>query len=513
VDRRATEEYDALEQVTKQMTAALTRCCRDFGASEERLQLAQWPGRIGTFEWNIRTGVNTWTPELEAMYGLPPGGFERTDIAFKNRVHSDDRRRVSELVDMSLKTGQPTDGEWRVVWPDGSIHWVAGRGQVFRNKSGEPIRMLGVNLDIMDRRCAEEARLRYHAVVESSDDAIFSKTADGIITSWNRGAQRIYGYAGAEVVGKPISILMPPELLQEESDILERLRAGEHIEHYETVRVTKARERINISLSISPTKDPEGKIVGFSGIARDISERKLAELTVAEMTRKLVEAQEQERARIGRELHDDITQRLAMLAFELNLLRNKGDLPTEVRDRVEGLQQMTSDISMGVHTLSHELHSSTLEYLGLEKGMRGWCRDYGARRKLKIDFKSHDVPELPQEVSLCLFRVLQEALHNAARHSGANRIEVQLAENSGAVHLIVSDSGKGFDIEAARRSRGLGLTSMQERVRLVGGRIAIDSKSGAGTTIRVCVPFGRTASRNVGRTDGEDRRNAPNAAH
>jgi hypothetical protein len=98
------------------------------------------------------------------------------------------------------------------------------------------------------------------------------------------------------------------------------------------------------------------------------------------------------------------------LAIELSLLRDKSDLPTEVRDRVQALEQMTSDISMGVHTLSHELHSSTLEHLGLVGGMTGWCRDYGVRRNLKIDFKSHDVPKLPQEVSLCLFRVLQEAL-------------------------------------------------------------------------------------------------------
>jgi signal transduction histidine kinase len=155
---------------------------------------------------------------------------------------------------------------------------------------------------------------------------------------------------------------------------------------------------------------------------------------------------------------------------------------------------MTTDISTGVHDLSRELHFSTLEYLGLVHGMRTWCREYGLRQKLEIDFKSHDVPTLPHETSLCLFRVLQEALHNAAKYSGVKRIEVQVAEKSGDVHLIVSDSGKGFDIEAAKRKRGLGLTSMQERVRLVGGTIVIDSKPSAGTTIHVCVPFAeRTA--------------------
>jgi len=121
--------------------------------------------------------------------------------------------------------------------------------------------------------------------------------------------------------------------------------------------------------------------------------------------------------------------------------------------------------------------------------MRSWCREFGKQQEIAIDFKSHDLPRLPQEISLCLFRVLQEALHNAAKHSGVERIKVQLAENSGEIQLIVSDTGKGFDINAARRSGGLGLMSMHERVRLVGGTILIDSRRLVGTTIRVRVPF------------------------
>src|SRR6516225_7753651 len=124
--------------------------------SEERLRLAQSAARIGTFEWNIRTGVNTWTPELEAMYGLPPGGFGGTQTAFENLVHPDDRARVIELDNWALKTGQPTTGEWRVVWPDGSVHWIAGRWQVYMNESGQPGRMVGVNIDTTDHKLAEQ---------------------------------------------------------------------------------------------------------------------------------------------------------------------------------------------------------------------------------------------------------------------------------------------------------------------------------------------------------------------
>src|ERR1700747_438624 len=126
-------------------------------ASEERVRLAQQVAHIGSFEWNIQTGVNTWTPELEAIYGLQPGTFTGTQAAFENLVHADDRAGVIKLVDRALETGQPTEGEWRVVWADGSVHWITGRWQVFMDASGEPSKMMGVNTDVTERKRAEEA--------------------------------------------------------------------------------------------------------------------------------------------------------------------------------------------------------------------------------------------------------------------------------------------------------------------------------------------------------------------
>jgi signal transduction histidine kinase len=203
------------------------------------------------------------------------------------------------------------------------------------------------------------------------------------------------------------------------------------------------------------------------------------------VTRKLIGAQEQERARIGRELHDDINQRLAMLAVELEHLQ---DNPAEVESRLHELRKQTGEISNDVQALSHELHSSKLEYLGVVAGIKSWCREFGERQRMEVEFKSDVVSVLPLEVGVCLFRVLQEALHNTVKHSGVKRIEVQLHEASGEIHLTIRDLGKGFDIEAARQGRGLGLTSMQERVRLVNGTISIESKPMSGTTIYVRVP-------------------------
>jgi PAS domain S-box-containing protein len=246
---------------------------------------------------------------------------------------------------------------------------------------------------------------------------------------------------------------------------------------------------------VRPWQTPEGDVGGILIFAEDITQRKQMEEALSGMTRKLVEAQEQERTRIARELHDDITQRLAILAIEIDHMQElRPEIPSEMRDQAHELSKKAKDISSDIQSLSRELHSSALEYLGLEAGMRSWCKEFSERHKLDITFQSHDVPQPSHEISLCLFRVLQEALQNAAKHSGAKRIDVQLAENTNEIHLVVSDSGTGFDVEAPGRSRGLGITSMQERVRLVGGKIAIESKPLAGTTIDVCVPTARPAS-------------------
>jgi len=206
--------------------------------------------------------------------------------------------------------------------------------------------------------------------------------------------------------------------------------------------------------------------------------------TLSNMSRKLIESQEQERARIGRELHDDINQRLAMFAVELEQLQ---DNPSEVRNRAQELRKEVAELSNDVQALSHELHSSKLEYLGAVAGMKSWCREFAERQKLEIDFRSDVSSSVPLEIGVSLFRVLQEALHNATKHSGVKRIEVQLREDSGETHLIIRDSGKGFNVDAAVQGKGLGLTSMRERVRLINGTISIDSKPMRGTTIHVRV--------------------------
>jgi signal transduction histidine kinase len=209
------------------------------------------------------------------------------------------------------------------------------------------------------------------------------------------------------------------------------------------------------------------------------------------MSGKLLEAQEQERARIARELHDDINQRLALLSVEIQRMKEVSPVTYgELRSRMDELGKRTSEISDVVQSLSHELHSSRLEYLGLVSAMKSFCKEFGDKHKVEIDFNSEGIPSgIPPEVSLCLFRVLQEGLHNGLKHSGVRFFEVKLNGSLSEIHLTVRDSGVGFDPELARGSQGLGLVSMQERVRLVKGTISITSRPQSGTEINVRVPL------------------------
>ena len=237
---------------------------------------------------------------------------------------------------------------------------------------------------------------------------------------------------------------------------------------------------------VRPWKTAQGTVGGILILAEDITRRKQMEETLSMLSRKLIDSQEQERARIGRELHDDISQQIAMLAVELELLQNN---PSDVQNRLRELRKQMSELSSDVQGLSHELHSSKLEYLGVVSGMRSWCKEFSERQNMVIAFKSDVSSAVPLEIGISLFRVLQEALHNALKHSATKSIAVELWEGGGEIHLTVTDQGRGFDVEAAIQDRGLGLTSMQERVRLLKGNIEIQSKPMGGTTIHVRVPL------------------------
>ena len=503
------------------------------------------------------------------------------------------------------------------------------------------------------RNLAEEA-LSSAAIVDSSEDAIVSKTLEGIITNWNASGERLFGYTASEAIGQHISLIIPFDCRDEETVIIERIRRGERIEHFDTVRVGKDKKPIEISLTISPVRDASGNIIGASKIARDITQRKRierelresedryrtladaleaqvqlrtqelerrnaelrnlatlletreellktfvkhvpaavamldrdmrylqvsnrwcadfsldssqllgrshyeifpdlperwrqihrrclegetlraeedpwdrasgttwlrweirpwqyldgvpggilifsedithrkhAEEALASLSGRLIEAQDEECKRIAREIHDDYSQRVAMLALELERLADDvGESSGETSQRFRELFDRVSELGADLHSLSHRLHSATLDSLGLVAGLEAFCKEFAEQQGMQVDIVHENLPRGVQaDAALCMFRITQEALRNIKRHSGANRAEVRLEQLEGRLHLSVSDCGRGFNSNRPPAERGIGIHSMEERLRLLGGKLEIQSRPMEGTRIDAWLPL------------------------
>jgi PAS domain S-box-containing protein len=227
------------------------------------------------------------------------------------------------------------------------------------------------------------------------------------------------------------------------------------------------------------------------GAVVDITKLKMAEEAIHELSGKLMNAQEKERARLARELHDDLSQSVALLSIKLATLRNEPKDLAYVKDQLDQFVSDLDRLSVDVHRISHELHPARLNHLGLETALRGFCRELSAAHALQVDFEAENVPrDLPDDISLCLYRVTQESLQNIIKHSGAAAARVSVKLENGEIRLSVSDDGNGFDPSARKAKEALGLISIDERVRAVKGEASVISAVGAGTKIEVHVPVG-----------------------
>jgi PAS domain S-box-containing protein len=240
-----------------------------------------------------------------------------------------------------------------------------------------------------------------------------------------------------------------------------------------------------------PRLNLEGSFAGYIGSGLDVTDHKEAEQALAEMGRRLIEAHEEERTWIARELHDDVNQRIALLAVQLgHWAQDPPNSRIEITHHIDYVRKDLSELGNDVQALSHRLHSSKLEYLGIATAANSFCKELSERHKVQIAFRHEEIPHsLPKEISLCLFRVLQEALQNAVKHSGERHFSVELLGTSGEIELTVNDKGVGFDQQRAFNHHGLGLISMRERLKLVGGEFYIKSEPSHGTTITARVPL------------------------
>ena len=390
---------------------------------------------------------------------------------------------------VALKTGRPVRGVEAIAErPDGTRVPFMPYPTPLHDASGNVVGAVNMLVDLTERSHAEQVRQLLASIVESSDDAIVSKDLNGVIASWNPGAERLFGYTADEVVGKSVTLLFPGDLLHEETVILERIRRGEQIDHYETVRRRKDGSLVDISLTVSPLRNAAGKITGVSKIARDISMRKKAEHERA------LALQDAERRRIANELHDSTAQHL--VAIGLNLMRIKADAAggTKSLDILDEIEGSLEEAAKELRAFTYLLHPPELQREGLSATLGRYIEGFGTRTGLKITLKSCDrVDQLSLQRQQTLLRIVQEALTNVYRHASATRVSVNFRCEGNRLRLVISDDGQGGEEMSGHQNGkpprlGIGIPGMMARMQQFGGNLDIHSGPN-GTSVHATMPL------------------------
>jgi len=592
------------------------------------LRLALEAGKSMGWDWNLKDDKVSWFGDLQTVFGIPSSTFSGTVDDFRRRIHSDDREMVWTAIIVAKENKIPYIAEFRTLRSDGALRWISARGRFYSASSSEPERMLGIAVDITERKVAEEALQRKQQELKDAQRVagVGSWQWDALsdTVTWSHELYRIAGrdsqlppprYAQMSELFTPESwerlnaavqetlrtgtpyeldleivrsdganswIIARGEALRDsqqqvvqlrgtaqditesknaqqtlreseerlrlaaeagrmyafewdrESDVITRSAEFAHIlgldnepkettckamlatvhaeDRAKVVAATEACTPENPSYRVQYRViradgsvawleknghaffDRAGTMHRAIGMIADITERKQSEETVSALSRRLIEAQEAERARIARDLHDDIGQRLALALVTLEQLKTPTNSDNGVSDKIDELRRQITGVSRGVHNLSHQLHSATLRHLGVAKAIRGFCGELSEQQNVEVNYSYDNIPgNVTPEVSLCLFRVVQEALHNAVKYSQVRRFDVELRGTFDAISLVIRDAGAGFDPDIIRRGNGgLGLVSMQERLKLVNGDLSIQSRLNHGTVVRARVPLSST---------------------
>ena len=418
----------------------------------------------------------------EELLSMDPWDLVHPDFREQSRARSAARLRGEPV---------PSRYQFAMVTKSGDKRWVDFSAAV-TEFDGKPT-IFGSAFDITTTRRAEQ-ELKERAMYM---DALISNTPLGIVIKdehqrvrfCNAAFEEMFQLQQSEIQGKNLDDFIAPHALEEATLLSNAVQKGG------VVHTTARRRRKDgtlLDVELYGVKVVSGdSFVGAFAIYQDITERKRSEEKLIALRNRLTRAQEEERARIARDLHDDAGQRLALLSIDLEQLKQaSANLRSSLTQQLESLVKAASEITSDIHNVSRRLHPSQVELLGLPAALTNFCRDFGSRNGMEIEFVLTPPQQKPsQEAALCLFRVAQEAIRNVQKHSGTRRAFVQLDEVSGSLRLRISDEGAGFDPESAEYSEGLGLVSMQERLHSLGGELFIHSRRGGGTCIEACIPL------------------------
>lgn len=481
---------------------------------------------IGDILWFKQLSPPAFTylsPAFETLWQQPVDDAYADPTLWENAIHPDDRPAVTRALDLWF-TGQTPEyqAEYRILNRLGETRWLADRGIILSRRDGRPAQIAGIARDITDRQHDHLSRTRLAAVVESSEDAIMTLDLNGLIQTWNAGAETTFGYTAAEVIGQPVALLRPPEAADDEAIFKERIRKGLRIQHYETRRLRKDGSVIDISLSISPLRDPLGRLIGFSKISRDITRRLRAERmlhrlnaelesrvqertaalsraydelqslveTRRHLEREVLNISELEQRRIGQDLHDDLGQQIAgawMMSSALQRTLSRRDAPEATA--ASSISSLLETALNRTRSLARGLHPVAPEEGGLQSALRQLA-DHGQNLfGITCRFSSRGTTALDDPaITTHLYRIAQEALSNAVKHGRASRIHISLHTTRRSLRLLIDDNGAGFSPPPPSHS-GIGLRIMRYRADLIHASLEILPRSPHGTRLACSLPL------------------------
>jgi PAS domain S-box-containing protein len=469
---------------------------KNLRESEERFRLAAQAGKMFAYEWDAATDVLVRSEESTKILGIN-ATTPATGHQMFARVHPHDRGRLTTAI-AELTPDKPfLEITYRMVRPDNTVIWVQRNSRAHFDDTGKMLRIVGMVSDITERRRTEDALRKSEtwlgmAVRAGRMYAFEWDTATDVILRTGE-CETIFNWMAdpTRVSGRQFIAGMHPDDRAAFHSTLAALSPENPI-YRPSYRILRPDGSVVwLEANGRAYFDSEGKRLRIIGMVSDVTARQLAEEALASVSRRLIDAQDQERAHIARELHDDLSQRMALLQIGLEQFeQDAAELSPEDRQHLQKIAEVAMDVSSNIRDLSHQLHPSKLDTLGLLPSLSSFCKEFSKQYNLQLQFVHQGIAgPIPRDLSLCLFRIVQEALRNVVKHSGATEAKVDLFFPGDRIDLSISDSGSGFSPESTKTEAGLGLVSMRERLRLVGGRLTIESKPSHGTRIYASVPL------------------------
>ncbi len=497
-DRKRAEETlrqlnETLEQRVIERTAALCTV-------QARLQVLLQATPVVLYARRTTGDFSTTfiSENVVEQLGYSPNDFVEHSDFWVTRLHLDDRPQVLANLSRVIEQGQHVH-EYRFRHKDGTYRWLHDELRLLRDQAGEPVELVGFQIDVTERKQAEEAlresEERFRTFLGNAVNLAFIKSRDGRYVYVNRRFAEAFQREQNNILGKSDTDLFPREQA-DQFQVNDRrvLETGKAMEFEETALYADGLHT-NIVVKF-PLRDGSGHIYGTGGISTDITYRKQVEdklrqhrAKLEDLATKLLTAQEREQQRIARDLHDDFTQRLAALALDAGSLERVCRSDPALLPHCQIIRKAAEQLADDVHNFSYRLHPSSLAHLGLEAAIQDHTHEFAQRTALAVRYVSRNIPKaIPIEVATCLYRVTQESLQNVLKHAEASTVVVRLLGTSNGVGVCIHDDGRGFEGEEAS-TRGLGLLSMEERIRLAEGTLHIRTRPGDGTEVRAWVPL------------------------